>query len=324
MRHRSGFTLIELLVVIAIIGILVGMLLPAVQAAREAARRMQCSNNLKQMALAIHNYESANRCFPPGNVIMGPIPQTKTTTNWAIAILPYLEQDALFDSYDSGYFNEDPINEDMRLALVEEQNCPSDPGSGQLSIPVTGPGGAAGRGGLDLQYRVSSYKGVAGAIFGDRGLRDQGWWDGYYEPFDLPEGYRRGVLHSVGTNDWRTEKFSSVLDGSSNTLMLGEKASSLYNGNPYTFWSYPYLYYSVSHAIEHPLALSNKNGDCISAARAAGEWGAPCARGFGSKHHGLVQFAMVDGSVQQISDSIDLRLLCWLATIGNGEQVTLE
>ena len=68
-QTRKGFTLVELLVVIAIIGILVGLLLPAVQAAREAARRMQCSNNLKQLALSIHNYESANRAFPPGSIV---------------------------------------------------------------------------------------------------------------------------------------------------------------------------------------------------------------------------------------------------------------
>lgn len=323
-RRTRGFTLVELLVVIAIIGILVGLLLPAVQAAREAARRMQCSNNLKQMALAVHNYESAHKTLPPGNIILGPIPQTKTTTNWAIAILPFVEQTALYNTYNTRHFNEDPINEPLRTSVVTVQYCPSDPGVGSLSIPVTGPGGDSGRGGLDLQYRVSSYKGVAGAVFGDRGLRAQGWWDGYYVPFGLPESYRRGPLHSVGTNGWRTEKFGSIPDGTSNTLLIGEKAGSFNNGSPYTFWAYPYLFYSVSHAIEHPLALSSRNGDCTATARAAGEWSAPCARGFGSMHTGLVQFALVDGSVQPLNDNIDLQVLCHLATIANGEVTYLN
>ena len=89
---RRGFTLVELLVVIAIIGILVGLLLPAVQAAREAARRMQCGNNLKQMGLAFHNYADANKRFPPGNITDGPCCGTLSHTVWSVAILPYLEQ----------------------------------------------------------------------------------------------------------------------------------------------------------------------------------------------------------------------------------------
>ncbi len=82
---RSGFTLVELLVVIAIIGILVGLLLPAVQAAREAARRMQCSNNIKQLALSMHNYESSTKSFPPGSIIprlFTPYPPTRSTILW--------------------------------------------------------------------------------------------------------------------------------------------------------------------------------------------------------------------------------------------------
>lgn len=322
-----GFTLVELLVVIAIIGILVGLLLPAVQAAREAGRRMQCSNNLKQLALAVHNYHSAFRRFPPGNIIEGPISSTqRTRTNWAIAILPYVEQDAMSESYDDRFFNEDPENEFIRQADLPTQACPSDPGAGMLEIPVTGPGGAVSRGGLGLQYRASSYKGVAGAVFGDRGLRDQGWWDGDMSGFGFPDPdfARRGVLHSTGSNQWQPERFASVIDGTSNTMLIGEKASSGGMGSIFTFWANPYLFYSLSHAIEHPLAISNNNQQCASQAAAMGSWSAPCARGFGSQHLGIVQFAFADGSVRGLTEQIDLRLFSGLATVHNGEISILD
>ncbi len=107
MARRSGFTLIELLVVIAIIGILVGLVIPAVQAAREAGRRMQCTSNLKQLGLAALNYESANGCYPPNLLsLAGP-----GGTNVAfVRMLPFFEQGALFNAYNNSTFAFDPSN----------------------------------------------------------------------------------------------------------------------------------------------------------------------------------------------------------------------
>ena len=102
-KTRQGFTLIELLVVIAIIAVLIALLLPAVQAAREAARRAQCVNNLKQIALAMHNYESSNGCFPPGE-------KGCCWGTWQVFILPFVEQSGLFNSWNSYGSNLNPAS----------------------------------------------------------------------------------------------------------------------------------------------------------------------------------------------------------------------
>ena len=111
--QRRAFTLVELLVVIAVIGVLVGLLLPAIQATREAARRMACANHLKQIGLALHGYHAAHHCFPPGVVSDPPKTSAKRNpwqeaatgsqgTSWILQILPHIEQQALFDAWDFG------------------------------------------------------------------------------------------------------------------------------------------------------------------------------------------------------------------------------
>jgi prepilin-type N-terminal cleavage/methylation domain-containing protein len=124
-RQRAGFTLVELLVVIAIIGILVGLLLPAVQAAREAARRMQCSNNLKQISLALHNYHSAMKIYPFGNG--GTTPPSGSPGYSAVSmLLPYMEQVPLYRKIDFSFPLIHPVNIEARLTPVATFLCPSD------------------------------------------------------------------------------------------------------------------------------------------------------------------------------------------------------
>ena len=129
-RNRGGFTLVELLVVIAIIGILVGLLLPAVQAAREAARRMQCSNNLKQLGLAVMNYESAIKRLPPGGLHLrdgfgGASNSTSWGPNWLVMLLPYMEQGPLYAQYNtrSLFARESPLVVGTKVPTFA---CPSD------------------------------------------------------------------------------------------------------------------------------------------------------------------------------------------------------
>ena len=161
-RHRFAFTLVELLVVIAIIGILVALLLPAVQAAREAARRMQCSNNLKQFGLALHNYHDTYKVFPPAGVSYGvdainpncgsgryclewDAGERSPSIGWQVRVLPFIEQQPLWDRVSSegdrlhtAYFNVAVDGKPARLKQVPYARCPSDAGSGPDSNWVQG------------------------------------------------------------------------------------------------------------------------------------------------------------------------------------------
>ena len=140
---RKGFTLVELLVVIAIIGILVGLLLPAVQAARAAARRMQCSNNLKQLGLAVHNYHDANKSFPSGFITNYPAGALNTAAmmsvtqrthwSWGAFVLPYIEQTALYNTLNPGQSSMDallatPAGLAALTTPIPSFVCPSDTG----------------------------------------------------------------------------------------------------------------------------------------------------------------------------------------------------
>src|SRR5262249_13430436 len=135
---RHGFTLIELLVVIAIIGVLMALLLPAVQKVREAASRARCMNNLKQIGLAFHNYESSNGCFPPGFTSQAATldgPSLGPGWVWGAALVPYLEHETLYRQIDRTRDIADPANAQARLTSLPGFLCPSDsPSSRTVAI----------------------------------------------------------------------------------------------------------------------------------------------------------------------------------------------
>ncbi len=301
-RLRSGFTLVELLVVIAIIGILVALLLPAVQSAREAARRMQCSNNLKQIALAAHNFHDTFKMFPPGALSQKTISNSATTNGsygqevGVIAhLLPYVEQTAVKDAIDVDWSPDrhptdvgKPANCDNWWNLDGSWNisftriptfvCPStDPyalaaSGGDIVSVITYQYGATivyFSQSYNLQLGKTTYMGVAGGL---GRINDSGWdaWQGIF------------------TNRSKN-RMSDVKDGTSNCLMFGE-----YCGG-----------YDSNGSLQFAPAW-------IGGTIMATAWGlTPAAGGkkpawyqFGSLHPGIVQFALADGSVRNISLTI--------------------
>jgi prepilin-type N-terminal cleavage/methylation domain-containing protein len=332
-RRQSGFTLIELLVVIAIIAILIGLLMPAVQKVREAAARAQCQNNLKQIGLALHNYHDANKKFPPGGITNGDCCSTEGGPNWAILILPYIEQGNLFKLYDQTNTVESASNAALRTAFVPTYTCPSDPNGNLLMVPASGPGANAG-----ASYATGSYRGIAGTTDGTA------WWDDatgnpqFVNPL-ITLGYR-GVLHAgidykrpskfgrAGINSpyGSPERIATILDGTSNTLVVGEYTTST-TVTRTTFWAYEYTSYAMSEVCILPpqsRQMLNDFDACVNALPPGFTNGSnPCKRGLASFHTGVVNFVLADGSVRAIGTNVDMVLLAAMATIGAGEVNTV-
>jgi prepilin-type N-terminal cleavage/methylation domain-containing protein/prepilin-type processing-associated H-X9-DG protein len=335
-ESRAGFTLVELLVVIAIIGILIALLLPAVQAAREAARRSQCTNNLKQVGLALYNYEGNNKYFPPGQVHTATGGEPARTT-WGISLLPYIEQLNIATQYNHNA--NQTVAENVRVLqnIVPTYVCPTDINTNKLEMPNSGSM-------LAIAIAPSSYKAMAGAS--PVGFTAAHFVDGFF--FDLtfmvmnPEpnpGYGvyaatfpplsqstagqpsswRGLLHVVNGNvnqarSLKFERVADVRDGLSNTLAITEY-HTLSNNRNRAFWGYGRNQYSHSAAM---VPISNRIPDydrCVG-------FGHPvfyCARGFASLHPGGANALLADGSVRFFQRTLDPRVYMALASIQGGE-----
>lgn len=334
---RRAFTLVELLVVIAIIGVLVALLLPAVQAARESARRMQCSNNLKQIGLAVQNHHDAMRYIPPGSVSFGNGLATSEWENWALRLLPYVELAALYDLYDFGQTNNAAIQDVVAKTVLPVMNCPSDVNIGLLLPPATGPGGNWAGG----EWAKGSYKANIGrskaagdqttTFFNDVRLT-LGSID---NPKEVPD-YWRGPFHlvmnpptanqtqktqsrsaSTGVNEISVTSFKSITDGLSNTLMVGEYHDEFSPGRS-AFWAYTAYGYNEATIIPElgNLSLSPDYAKCVAAIGQV----SPCQRAFGSLHAGgVINWLFCDGSVHAIPDTVDIYALAAMATIAGGE-----
>lgn len=327
---RHAFTLVELLVVIAIIGILVALLLPAVQAARESARRAQCVNQMKQIGLAILNYESTNGELPPGSVTYGlegfrkpelhsfDCPRGEASQhdcsgeNWAIESLPYLELQALYDLYDHDEHNlevGDPdgdglANQRVRDTTVSGFLCPSDVFANEW-------GGAIAAG---------SYKAMAGVI------TQQGGWVNWTSPYDgganpmvsdmkdLSLWSRRGVFHNAGIPGTKPTQLRQVIDGTTKTLMVGEFHAVGNNPPRPAYWALSQRWYARGEAFVDPLLRTTGLDRCLESIATAPVWA--CSRAFGSTHAGDGgNWLRVDGSVAFITSDLNGELYESFATI---------
>lgn len=294
--RRTGFTLVELLVVIAIIGVLVGLLLPAVQSAREAARRMQCSNKLKQIGLATHNYHDTFKSFPKNQMWWNgnsngnpkqPPAGTASGISWRALILPFIEQPAIHEQINFGLTSTStvgtPSNLDIARMPMSTYVCPSDP-TGEFSrtgaqylwsnwaFPNASP--------RDQSVGVTCYKGINGNGYDNR-----------FSVSPYPEGMfdrRRGP----------SLKMRDALDGTTNVLFIGEISPEWYAWPSWMSWHAPM---STHRGPNHAIRVYGK-----ASKRTASQHGWIDGFTASSFHPGGCHFLMVDASTQFIPETIDL------------------
>jgi prepilin-type N-terminal cleavage/methylation domain-containing protein len=354
-KQRRGFTLVELLVVIAIIGVLVGLLLPAVQAAREAARRMSCGNNIRQIAMGCINHESARKQFPTNvggynqqasrDIRLETQPATPwvaasgqpavAQASWMSNLLPYIEQDSLFQNINPLYdvvndpentagpitptVNSNPWIAQQRISLYR---CPSDTTPNLLAFRTNRT--------TSQQYAVTSYKGVSGSNWAWGNFRTTGdtyfGSDPYFKKNANGIGNGNGVFFAgyLGSAPGLTNAFgvpcntlvAQIKDGLSNTVMIGESVGA-YTDHNWWFW-FNGSVATVAIPLNAPPSCANAAGVPLRKGleNCFQDW--QNNYGFTSDHAVGANFAAADGSVRFISNTVDLAIYRAIGGISEG------
>ena len=299
--RRRGFTLIELLVVIAIIAVLIALLLPAVQQAREAARRSQCKNNLKQFGLAMHNYHDTYRVFPPGWIGVDPVTRAMAAhhggsgVGWGTLILPMMDQAPLYNRFDFNVPINAPANAPLIKTVLPAFVCPSDTApSTTWKIDQEGSPGT-----VLAELATANYV----AAFGSEQLDGCENTPGTAPVTAQGQCVGNGSLYHnsrIGLRD--------IVDGSSSTIFIGERKTKPQSGW-WSTWSgmvpegeeaFQRILGSLDHVPNHPATHFDD---------------------FSSYHVGGTHFVLADGHVRFVSENIDSQLYRALGTIQGGETV---
>jgi len=291
LRPRRGFTLIELLVVIAIIAVLIALLLPAVQQAREAARRSQCINNLKQLGLALHTYHDSMNVFPPGWLgVQAAAPHMYGPSGfaWGSHILPYIDQAPLYGQINFNVSCIDPLNNTARQAVLNVFRCPSDSSDNTWQIAEEG-----NPGNILATLPTANYVGN----FGSEGYEDI--CDA--APFPAAQCMSNGMLfHNSST------RMRDFVDGASNTIFLGEHKTNAAQGWHSTWVG---VVPDGEEAVARVLAVADHTPNHP----------AQHMEDFSSPHIGGVHTLFGDGRVRFLSQNIDANVFRGLATRAGGE-----
>jgi prepilin-type N-terminal cleavage/methylation domain-containing protein/prepilin-type processing-associated H-X9-DG protein len=339
LRWLRGFTLVELLVVIAIIAILIALLIPAVQAAREAARRIKCANNLKQLGVGLHNYHTAHGRFPPSGIQYGWCrnpqfggPLVMNVSGW-VMVLPFLEQQSLYDQYDSsscassittayrgsspsphaiaGQLPVDSGNAAVVSTLLQVFMCPSDGGDPYLEatyLPNDGP--------YEIQPGNDQYRGAKTSydfsVTSCVGCIAAGECDAWNRI--LPRESRRMFAENSST------RIALVRDGTSNTIAVAETTFAVLNGEP-NAWGYRGW---EMKGVDVGNNLINQWGNIWTPPPPEEPGVMGTFSSCGSLHPGGAQVAFADGSVHFLSKSTDAVILEALSTMAGGESLSAD
>ena len=310
-KQRRGFTLVELLVVIAIIGVLVALLLPAVQAAREAARKVHCSNNFKQVGLALHGYHNSLKEFPPGDTVwlaydgmtddtcgvQNAVRRTGIYFAWATYILPYMERQYIYDQFDFDEWSVGDLRTNYRAMgiRIDDYICPSDPQGGEYASNGVGPPFTGFNGAKNDDARLTNLAGVS----------DSAEWTCAHiwaKSLSLADGM---LAQADGC------RIAEVTDGTSNTLFVAEVTGGGSGSQRGHYWIALDLI-DTRDGVNGPFTVPGNPS-------IAGRNFSRVDTGASSYHPGGCHFLFADGSVHFVSESISQASLAALTTRAGGD-----